>query len=188
MRCKCKRKCKRKRRSHVDRKCKEGKICRRSQAQSKSFFKMADDSEALVAISLLFVVFLYRVLKGWRIKTYPEAPHLLLHLSKQKSSSVYFWIVYNFYHITLDISLHDLPISRPEWKTPSFFQICCPVMAWTDGTSRSCLFCIFAFAFTFALPRFTRMKCKRKRKNMNFFFISFVCVCICVDVVHTYIS
>ena len=64
MRCKCKRKCKRKRRSHVDRKCKEGKICRRSQAQSKFFFKMADDSEALVAISLLFVVFLYRVLKG----------------------------------------------------------------------------------------------------------------------------
>ena len=188
MRCKCKRKCKRKRRSHVDRKCKEGKICRRSQAQSKSFFKMADDSEALVAISLLFVVFLYRVLKGWRIKTYPEVPHLLLHLSKQKSSSVYFWIVYNFYHITLDISLHDLPISRPEWKTPSFFQICCPVMAWNRWNFKKLFVLYLCICIYFCVTSVYTYEMQTQAQEHEFFFISFVCVCICVDVVHTYIS
>ena len=184
MRCKCKRK----RRSHVDRKCKEGKICRRSQAQSKFFFKMADDSEALVAISLLFVVFLYRVLKGWRIKTYPEVPHLLLHLSKQKSSSVYFWIVCNFYHITLGYLLTRSANFLSGMEDAIFFSTSLP----RDGLEPMELQEVVCFVslHLHLLLRYLGLHVWNANASARtwIFFISFVCVCICVDVVHTYIS
>lgn len=184
MRCKCKRKCKRKRRSHVDRKCKEGKICRRSQAQSKFFFKMADDSEALVAISLLFVVFLNRVLKGWRIKKYLIFCYIFPSKSLLRSilNSVQLLSHNTGYLLTRSANFSS------GMEDAIFFSTLLP----RDGLEPMELQEVICFVslHLHLLLRYLGLHVWNANASARtwIFFISFVCVCICVDVVHTYIS
>ena len=182
MRRKCK--CKRKRRSHVERKCKEAKIRRRSQAESKFLFsKMADDSEALV-----FSWCLYTECS----KDEEDVPRGTLSFACCIFPSIFFsFLRFNSAQLLSYSTGYLLTLSAnfsSEWKPPSFFQLRGPVVAWKRWNVKKLFVLYLCICIYFCVASVYTCEMQTQAQEHEFFFISRVCVCICVDVVHTYIS
>ena len=119
-----------------------------TQAQSKSFSKMADESEVLAAISLLFLVF--------------EFVYRRIQKSKRRARSVMVRPIFrqrqrqgDFHNLVRELqlgdreffSLHSLPISRLKWN----YVILLSTSLSRDrhGTDGTAVFFYLAFAFAF---------------------------------------